>query len=68
MKSSTPLPRGPRLPAYRPLDEAALVAHLTAHGVAPHEPVESNLGAQGDGDSLCFTDVEGNVVELKARV
>jgi len=50
-----------------PFDEAVLVAHLAAHGVALLGPVESNFGAQGDGDSLYFADPEGNVVELKGR-
>lgn len=51
-----------------PFDQDALVAHLAAYGVVPDGPVESNYGAQGDGDSLRFADPEGNVVELKARV
>ncbi|MGO3127670.1 MAG: VOC family protein [Luteimonas sp.] len=51
-----------------PFHEAALVTHLAAHGVAPQGPVESNFGAQGDGDSLYFTDPENNVIELKARL
>jgi len=50
-----------------PFDEAALIAHLAAHGVAPEGPAESNYGAEGDGDSLRFADPEGNVVELKGR-
>lgn len=50
-----------------PFDEAALIAHLAAHGVAPEGPAEANYGAQGDGDSLRFADPEGNVVELKGR-
>lgn len=50
-----------------PFDEAALVAHLAGHGLAPEGPAASNFGAQGDGDSLYVADPEGNVVELKAR-
>ncbi len=50
-----------------PFDEAALVAHLAAHGVAPDGPAGSNYGAEGDGASLRFADPEGNVVELKGR-
>lgn len=51
-----------------PFEEAALIAHLTAHSVVPQGPAESNYGAQGDGDSLRFADPEGNVVELKGRL
>jgi len=50
-----------------PFDEAALMAHLAGHGVAPDGPASVNFGAQGDGASLYFADPEGNVVELKAR-
>jgi glyoxylase I family protein len=48
----------------RPFDEAAIRAHLTAHGV---EVVEEGqrYGADGDGFSLYVRDPEGNVVELK---
>jgi catechol 2,3-dioxygenase-like lactoylglutathione lyase family enzyme len=48
----------------RPFDEAAIRAHLAAHGV-PAGPVESRYGAEGEGPSIYLTDPEGNVVELK---
>ena len=47
-----------------PFDEAAIRAHLAAHGVAAG-PVESRYGAGGEGPSIYLTDPEGNVVELK---
>jgi catechol 2,3-dioxygenase-like lactoylglutathione lyase family enzyme len=48
----------------RPFDEAAIRAHLAAHGV---EVAESGprYGADGDGPSLYIRDPEGNTVELK---
>lgn len=48
----------------RPFDEAAIRAHLAAHGV---EIVEEGqrYGADGDGFSLYIRDPEGNTVELK---
>lgn len=48
-----------------PFDEAAIVAHLAAHGITPRGPAESNFGAEGDGPSLYFRDPDGNAVELK---
>jgi len=48
-----------------PFDEAALVAHLAAHGVAPQGPSSINFGAEGDGPSLYFRDPDGNTLELK---
>lgn len=48
-----------------PFDEAELVAHLATHGVAPHGPVASNFGAEGEGPSLYISDPDGNVIELK---
>ncbi len=47
-----------------PFDEAAIRAHLQAHGVVAG-PVESRYGAEGEGPSLYVTDPEGNFVELK---
>ena len=47
-----------------PFDEAAICAHLKAHGYAPG-PVESRYGAEGEGPSIYVSDPEGNVVELK---
>lgn len=48
----------------RPFDEAAIRAHLAAHGV---EVVEdgTRYGADGTGYSLYVRDPEGNTVELK---
>ncbi|WP_303638363.1 VOC family protein [Stenotrophomonas tuberculopleuritidis] len=48
-----------------PFDEAALVAHLQAHGVQVHDAATVNFGAEGDGPSLYFQDPDGNSVELK---
>ncbi|TLX21048.1 VOC family protein [Thermomonas fusca] len=48
-----------------PFDEAAIVAHLARHGVAPHGPAATNFGAEGNGLSLYFDDPDGNTVELK---
>ena len=45
-------------------DEAALRAHLEAHGVAAGE-VKRRYGAEGDGPSLYIEDPDGNTVELK---
>lgn len=47
-----------------PFDEAAIRAHLTAHGVAPGEVV-SRYGAEGQGPSMYILDPDGNSVELK---
>jgi len=48
----------------RPFDEAAIRAHLAAHGVAVIEEGR-RYGADGDGFSLYVRDPEGNTVELK---
>jgi catechol 2,3-dioxygenase-like lactoylglutathione lyase family enzyme len=45
-------------------DEAALRAHLAAHGVAPGD-VAQRYGANGLGPSMYIRDPDGNVVELK---
>jgi glyoxylase I family protein len=47
-----------------PFDEAAIRAHLAAHGV---EVIESGprYGAEGEGPSVYVQDPDGNVVELK---
>jgi catechol 2,3-dioxygenase-like lactoylglutathione lyase family enzyme len=45
-------------------DEAALRAHLAAHGVAPGDVAE-RYGAEGNGPSMYVKDPDGNVVELK---
>jgi glyoxylase I family protein len=47
-----------------PYDDAALRAHLLAHGVQPRES-GSRFGAEGEGPSLYLTDPEGNMIELK---
>jgi glyoxylase I family protein len=47
-----------------PFDEAAIRAHLAAHGVAAG-PVESRYGAEGEGPSIYLKDPEGNALELK---
>ncbi|MGZ6019071.1 MAG: VOC family protein [Phenylobacterium sp.] len=48
----------------RPFDEAAIRAHLAAHGVAVVEE-GPRYGADGDGFSIYVRDPEGNTVELK---
>ena len=48
----------------RPFDEAAIRAHLAAHGVAVTEEGQ-RYGADGTGFSLYVRDPEGNTVELK---
>ena len=50
--------------AIRPFDEAAIRAHLAAHGVAIIDEGE-RYGAEGDGTSLYIQDPDGNTVELK---
>ena len=47
-----------------PFDEAAIRAHLAAHGIEAGR-VESRYGAEGEGPSIYLSDPEGNVVELK---
>lgn len=47
-----------------PFDEAAIRAHLAAHGVAPGE-VGERYGAEGMGPSMYIRDPDGNTVELK---
>lgn len=47
-----------------PFDVAELRAHLLAHGVTPGD-YGSRYGAEGEGPSLYFADIEGNTVELK---
>jgi catechol 2,3-dioxygenase-like lactoylglutathione lyase family enzyme len=47
-----------------PFEEAAIRAHLQAHGVAAG-PLEQRYGAEGSGPSIYIEDPEGNVVELK---
>lgn len=45
-------------------DEAALRAHLAAHGIEPGD-VAQRYGAEGNGPSMYVKDPDGNVVELK---
>ena len=45
-------------------DEAALRAHLGAHGIPPGD-VGARYGALGMGPSMYIRDPDGNVVELK---
>jgi glyoxylase I family protein len=47
-----------------PFDQAAIVAHLAAHGARVGE-FGSRYGAEGEGPSQYLFDPEGNVVELK---
>jgi catechol 2,3-dioxygenase-like lactoylglutathione lyase family enzyme len=47
-----------------PFDEAAIRAHLAAHGATIGE-VRPRYGAEGEGTSIYVDDPEGNVVELK---
>ena len=45
-------------------DEAAILAHLEAHGVRIGE-LGSRYGARGEGPSIYCYDPQGNMVELK---
>lgn len=45
-------------------DEAAIIAHLEAHGAKVGD-TGSRYGAEGEGPSIYLFDPEGNVVELK---
>jgi catechol 2,3-dioxygenase-like lactoylglutathione lyase family enzyme len=47
-----------------PFDEAAIRAHLEAHGIAAGE-TRTRYGAEGNGPSIYLADPEGNTVELK---
>jgi len=47
-----------------PWDEAAIRAHLSAHGIGAGETAR-RYGAEGHGPSIYLTDPEGNGVELK---
>ena len=50
--------------AVRPFDEAAIRAHLAAHGIEVGE-FGVRYGAGGFGLSVYFNDPEGNVIELR---
>lgn len=50
--------------AIRPFDEAAIRAHLAAHGVEIDDE-GPRYGADGEGPSIYIRDPEGNTVELK---
>jgi catechol 2,3-dioxygenase-like lactoylglutathione lyase family enzyme len=47
-----------------PFDEAAIRAHLAAHGIEAG-PAASRFGAEGEGPSIYLSDPEGNMIELK---
>ena len=47
-----------------PFDEAAIRAHLAAHGIEAGE-LKSRYGAEKEGPSLDIEDPDGNRVELK---
>jgi len=47
-----------------PFDEAAIRAHLAAHGIEAG-PAASRFGAEGEGPSIYLNDPEGNTIELK---
>ncbi len=47
-----------------PFDEAAIRAHLDAHGIEVGE-LKTRYGADGNGPSLYIEDPDGNRVELK---
>jgi glyoxylase I family protein len=47
-----------------PFDEAAIRAHLAAHGVLAGA-AESRYGAEGEGPSIYLQDPEENTIELK---
>ncbi len=47
-----------------PFDEAAIRAHLAAHGIEVGE-LKTRYGADGNGPSLYIEDPDGNTVELK---
>lgn len=47
-----------------PFDEAAIRAHLAAHGVQAGA-AESRYGAEGEGPSIYLHDPEHNTIELK---
>src|SRR5689334_652064 len=68
MGGAGPGPEGRNLDHFAlqvdPFDEAAIRAHLAAHGVAIVEEGD-RYGATGDGYSLYVRDPEGNTVELK---
>jgi len=50
--------------AVEDYDEAAIRAHLEAHGVRIGE-AGSRYGAEGEGPSLYLYDPQGNMIELK---
>lgn len=47
-----------------PFDEAAIRAHLTAHGIEAGES-GTRYGAEGEGPSIYIRDPDDNTVELK---
>ena len=65
---AAPGPEGRNLDHFclrvEPYDEAAIRAHLQAHGVTPGES-GSRYGAEGEGPSIYLRDPEANMIELK---
>jgi len=48
-----------------PFDAQLILDHLHALGLARNAEVHHNFGAEGNGPSIYFTDLDGNEVELK---
>ena len=48
-----------------PFIESELVQHLKVNGLAPLAKAEINFGAEGDGLSIYFQDLDCNIIELK---
>ena len=48
-----------------PFDEAAILAHLAAHGTPVLSVAKANFGAEGTGPSIYVQDPDGNSIELK---
>lgn len=65
---AAPDPAAPNLDHFclrlQPFDEAAIRAHLAAHGIDAG-PTAQRYGAQGEGPSIYLSDPEGNRIELK---
>jgi len=65
---AAPGPEGRNLDHFclsvEPFDDAAIRAHLQAHGVQAGATAP-RYGARGEGPSIYLSDPEGNVVELK---
>jgi glyoxylase I family protein len=48
-----------------PFDEATVHAHLARLGVGHSGAAQTNFGAEGEGPSIYFNDLDGNSIELK---